>query len=99
MSSFELRAKETFADWMIDLRRQLRIVDDSDSLYYLGIYLFTVKRWEKNGAYPRLLSLLSMAERLSLHTNETPQDILDTMIESIPHWRKINDKARVLEQR
>ena len=85
-----LEPKETFGDWVKSLRIKLQITDDAEANVKAGVYLYTIRTWEKNTSLPQVRTLLRLTENLSKTTGESPQDILDTIMESIPEWRRIN---------
>ena len=87
-----LEPKETFGDWVKSIRIKLRINNDAESNFKAGVYMHTMKTWEKNNSLPQVRTLLILTENLSKTTGESPQDILDTIMESIPEWRRINGK-------
>ena len=88
-----LEPQETFGKWVSQMRKQLRIRDDSSSQAKAGIYIYTIKRWEDNPeSLPQTRTLIKLTENLARTTGESPQDILDTIMESIPEWRRINGK-------
>ncbi len=87
-----LQPKETFGDWVRQIRIQLRITNDAEANIKIGVYMYTMRSWEKNDTLPRLPTLLKLTRNLSTLTGESPQDILDTIMESIPEWRRMNGK-------
>ena len=87
-----LTPRKTFPEWIRNLRKEMNIREDHSSIIKTGISLATLKHWEHTETLPNIKTILKMTAKLSEKTGESPQDILDTIMESIPEWRRINGK-------
>lgn len=89
-----LKPEKTFGRWVHKTRRYLKITSNSNGTCYKksGVYFQTLLNWENEVSLPQTSALLRLVEGLSNHTGESPQDILDTIMESIPEWRRMNGK-------
>ena len=87
-----LEPQETFPLWVSKMMEELKITNDRSSRIKTGLYIHTIKQWRSGYSLPQLRTLIKLTENLSRRTGESPQDILDTIMESIPEWRRINGK-------
>lgn len=87
-----LEPQETFGEWVFKLRKDLKISSNTTAHRKAGVYLYTLLNWEKERSIPQTSTLIRLVGKLSETTKESPQDIMDTIMESIPEWRRINGK-------
>ena len=89
-----LKPDKTFGQWVRKTRRYLKITSNSNGTCHkkTGVYFQTLLNWENEVSLPQTSALLRLVEGLSNHTGESPQDILDTIMESIPEWRRMIGK-------
>lgn len=88
-----LKPQETFGLWISELRKDLKIHSNTTAYKKAGVYFYTIHNWEKGHCVPRTTTLIRLVGKLAQTTKESPQDIMDTIMESIPEWRKINGKG------
>ena len=94
-----LEEKETFGEWIRHIRKVLSITDDSTCLYFTGLYYKTIRAWICHNIIPNMRSILKLTDSLSRATGETPQDILDTLMQSIPEWRQQNKRSKYANEK
>lgn len=87
-----LEPEKTFPLWVSKMMEELKITNNRSSTKKTGLYMDTIKHWRLGYSLPQLRTLIKLTENLSKTTGESPQDILDTIMESIPEWRRINGK-------
>lgn len=88
-----LEPQETFGIWIAKLRKDLKISSNNSAYKKAGVYFYTLLNWENERSIPQTTTLIRLVGKLAQTTKESPQDIMDTIMESIPEWRKINGKG------
>jgi predicted transcriptional regulator len=87
-----LEPEKTFSLWISKVMKELNIHREKTAMNKAGIHFHTMNQWAHGYSMPRMFNLIRLTETLAKTTGESPQDILDTIMESIPEWRRINGK-------
>lgn len=87
---FILREHKTFEELIADVMKQMKITSDRTARRKTGVTLLVLKHWRAGKQLPSMKSLFAFSAGLAKTTGHTPQEVLDTVFESMQEWRDIN---------
>jgi transcriptional regulator with XRE-family HTH domain len=69
--------------------------EDCDLAKAINITMPTISSWKQNKNYPKIPSVLEIVKFFSDQTGESPSEIMDELLDSIPEYRMMNKIYRV----
>jgi hypothetical protein len=94
---FILKPRESFQELIADIMEEYKITSDRTARRKTGVTLLVLKHWRDGKQLPSMKSLFAFSAGLAKTTENSPQDVMDTVFESMQEWRDINRACALRE--